>query len=234
MTESNGDTHWSLPFAGFHGALSSQNFFHHLAVHVGQAVIAPLKAEREPGVVESELVEERGMKVVDVDEAGGDVEAELVGDAVGVAPFDAAAGEPEAEAAAVVIAPVIVLQASLAIDGAAKFACADDERVFQKATLHQIFEQAGDRPVDFGSLGDAPLLHFLVMIPGIIRRDLDVPHTLLGKLSREKTLTAEVVGRFDAYAIKRVRGFRFVVQTHHGGYRGGHVHQRQQWHHGHQ
>ncbi len=101
---------------------SGKDIFHHVAVHVGQPIVAALVLERELRVVDAEQVQDRGLQVVDVDGAGrelvfgwrdwvavvvGDVVAVVVGAAVGEAGLDAAAGEPDGEAAGVVVAAVV-------------------------------------------------------------------------------------------------------------------------------
>ena len=67
-----------------------------LARRVGQAVVAAVVGEGEPGVVEAEQVEDRGVEVVDVDAVDLGAEADGVGRAVDRAPLDAAAGHPDA------------------------------------------------------------------------------------------------------------------------------------------
>ena len=71
---------------------------------VGQTVVAALEAERQAFVVEAQCVQQRRVQVVDVHGVFDDVVAELVGFAVRVAGFDAAAGKPPREAAAVMVA----------------------------------------------------------------------------------------------------------------------------------
>ena len=51
-------------------------------MHVGQAVVPALVLERQPGVVDAQAVQDRGVQVVDVDRVRGDVVAEVVGRAV--------------------------------------------------------------------------------------------------------------------------------------------------------
>src|SRR5690606_17431874 len=55
-------------------------------------------------VVETELVQQRRLKIVGSDDVGDRLVAELIGLAIGHAPLDSAAGQPDAEALAVVIA----------------------------------------------------------------------------------------------------------------------------------
>ena len=85
--------------------------------HVGQAEVAALEAVGEPRVVDAQAVQDRGVEVVDVDGVSDDVVAVVVGLAVGDAGLDAAAGQPHREAAAVVVAAVVVLgERALAVD----------------------------------------------------------------------------------------------------------------------
>ena len=55
-------------------------------------MVAALESERQPGVVDAEQVQYRGVQVVDVDRVPGHIVAEVVGLAVGNAGFDPAAG----------------------------------------------------------------------------------------------------------------------------------------------
>ena len=62
---------------------SGQDSLDHLPMHVGQAEVAAGVVEGELLVVEAEQVKDRGLEVVDVDRVLGDVEAQVVGGAVG-------------------------------------------------------------------------------------------------------------------------------------------------------
>ena len=73
-------------------------------MHIGEAEVAALEAPGELFVVEAELVEQGGMKVVDVDPAFGDAEAEFIGGAVEVAGTEPPAGDPHREGIDVVVA----------------------------------------------------------------------------------------------------------------------------------
>ena len=59
----------------FSNELLGQQLFDDLAVHVGQAVVAALELERQPGVVDAQAVQDRGVQVVDVDAVVRDVVA---------------------------------------------------------------------------------------------------------------------------------------------------------------
>ena len=57
--------------------------------------------------------------------------------------LDAAAGHPHGEAARMVVAAVVVLrEPALAVDGAAKLAAPDDERVVEQAALLEVLDEA--------------------------------------------------------------------------------------------
>ena len=87
-------------------------------------------------VVDAEDVEHRGVEVAEVDGVFGDVVAEVVGAAVFDAGLHAGAGEPDGEAAAVVVAAHAgVAERALAENGAAEFGEEHDERVFEQAAL---------------------------------------------------------------------------------------------------
>lgn len=55
-------------------------------MHVGEPVVTPLEAEGQPLVVDAQLVERRGLKIVNMDRILDDVVAELVGTPVTHAP----------------------------------------------------------------------------------------------------------------------------------------------------
>ncbi len=73
--------------------------------------------------------------------------------------FDAGAGEPDGEAAAVVVAAHAgVAECALAINSAAELGEEHHERVFEQAALLQVVEQCGGGLVDVVALiGELPL-----------------------------------------------------------------------------
>ena len=101
-------------------------------MHVGQAIVAALEAERQAGVIEAQAIEQRRVEVVDVDRIASDVEAVIVGLAKGLAAANAAAGQPHREAAAVMVAAVVLRrELALAIHRAAELAAPDDQRLVE-------------------------------------------------------------------------------------------------------
>lgn len=72
---------------------SSDDARDQLAVDVGETEIPALVAEGEFLVVEAELVEQRGLEIVDADRILGGTVVEFVGLAVGVARLETATGD---------------------------------------------------------------------------------------------------------------------------------------------
>ena len=74
------------------GTASGQDFRHDFAVDIREAVVAALEAVREFGVIEAELVQDRGLQVVNVDGLLRDVVADLVGGTVDKSRLNPATG----------------------------------------------------------------------------------------------------------------------------------------------
>ncbi len=140
-----------------------------MAGDVRQAVVAPLELEGLPFVVDPEQVLHRGVEVVHVHRVLDDVVAELVGLAVDMAAFDAAAGHPEAEATGVVVATVGVLgDLALAIRGAAEFAAPDHERIFQQPALLEVLDERRRSLVGLLALALDAAGQTAVLVPALV------------------------------------------------------------------
>src|SRR5258706_6202173 len=122
-------------------------------MHVGQAIVAALEAERQAGVIEAQAIEQRRVEVVDVDRVASDVEAVIVGLAEVLSAANAAAGQPHREAAAVMVAAVVLWrELALAIHRAAELAAPDDQRLVEQAALLEVSDQRGTRLIDVAAL----------------------------------------------------------------------------------
>ena len=126
---------------------SGDHLRHDFSVDIGDAVVAALEAEGQPFVVDPEAMQDRRIEVVNVDRVADDVVTVVVGLADNARP-DPATREPHREAAAVMIAAVVVLQAALSVDGASELAAPDDERLIEQAALGQVANQGGLGLVD--------------------------------------------------------------------------------------
>lgn len=73
-----------------------------------------------------------------------DLIAEVTGFAIAHARGHATPGQPDSEAARMVIAPIVVLgQFALAVGGASEFATPDDQGLIKQPSLFQIENQCG-------------------------------------------------------------------------------------------
>lgn len=73
-------------------------------LHAGEFLVEAAVGVDEAVVVDAHLLEDGGVEVAEVGGVLGDVPAEVIGLAVDVAGLDAGAGQPDREAAAVVVA----------------------------------------------------------------------------------------------------------------------------------
>src|SRR5687768_14849441 len=111
-------------------------------------------------------MKDRCVQVVDVNGIGGDVVTEVVGLAVDDAALDAAAGHPDGEAAAVVIAAVVFLASrALSVNGSAKLAAPDDQRLVKQAALFEVCNECGRRLVGLFAIDRELSGKIVVLIP---------------------------------------------------------------------
>src|SRR5262249_38755368 len=148
---------------------SRQHARHNFAMDVGEPVIAPLEAERQPGVFDAEAMQERGIEIVDVHRVLNDVVTIIVGGAVADAGLEAAARNPHREATAMVVAPVIRrCQLALAVDRAAKFPAPNDERVVEQAALLEVLDERRGRLIHVETLAANLARQVAVLVPATV------------------------------------------------------------------
>lgn len=142
-------------------------------------------------MIESEKMEEGGVKIVDVDFVFHGRVTQFIGGAVGLPAFDAGSGQPQTERASVVISARGVA-GDVAIGGrrSAELAAPDDERVLEQPFLFQVAEERGDGFVGFGGFIAQGVLEVVVMIPAAVP-DLDEAHAFLEQAPGDEHLAAE-------------------------------------------
>ena len=114
----------------------SKHVFDHFAEDVSEAEVTALVAIGEAFVVDAELMEDGSLQVVDVNGVLGNVDAVIVGLAVGDTPTHSATGEPVGEAVGMMVAAIGSLgELALAVNGAAKFSAPDNESIVEHAAL---------------------------------------------------------------------------------------------------
>src|SRR6516165_3641137 len=112
---------------------------YHLPPHVRKAKIASLEPVGEPGVIDTETVQNGGLQVVDVHGVGEDVEAEVVGLAEDGTGPDPTAGHPDGETAGMMVAAETAgRDGALAEWRAAELAPPDHQGVIEQAALFQV------------------------------------------------------------------------------------------------
>src|SRR4051812_17782105 len=89
-------------------------------------------------MVDAKAMQDRRVQIVDMDGVANDVIAEIVGFPPYDSRFDAAAGEPDGKATAMMVAAVVGLQGALSVNGAPKLAGPNDERVLQHAAPFEV------------------------------------------------------------------------------------------------
>ena len=187
-----------------------------MAVHVGQPEVAALGSDREFRVVDAEQVQHRGVEVVNAHRVLRDPVAEVVGGAVGDAPLDATAGQPDREGLHVVVAAV-----ALRHRRAAKLRAEDDERVVEHAAAGEILDERCGTAIDLSGRALHVVLHAAVMVPVAVI-ELDESHAPLGEPPGEQAVGGErAVAPFRAVEVKRAG--RFVGEIDEVGHAGLHL-----------
>jgi len=151
---------------------------------VGEPVVAAAVTEGEPLVIDAELVEDRGVDVVDVDGSGDDGIAEVVGFAVGHPATEAAAGEEDRIAIDMVVAAAAGVHGR-GVGRAPHLTGPDDNRLVEEAAGLEIDDQGCHRLLGDGGVLGMVLDDLAMLIPGGIvavearAGDLDEPDAAL-------------------------------------------------------
>src|SRR5262245_49476831 len=93
------------------------------------------------------------VQVVDVDRILGDVVTVVIGVAEAHAGFDAAAGQPDGEAARVMVPAIVIRrQGSLAINRSAELSTPDHQGIVEQAALLEIGDEGGGSLIGIAAL----------------------------------------------------------------------------------
>src|SRR5262249_38521172 len=135
--------------------------------------------------------------------------------------LDAAAGHPQGEAAAVVVAAVVVLgQGPLAVDRAAELPAPDDQRVLQEAALLQVLDQGGGGAVHVLALAADLLGQVAVLVTAAVH-ELDEADAALDHAPGQQAVAGEAAvraGLVHAVQVERLPALPGKVgQLRHGG-----------------
>ena len=128
-----------------------------------------LMAIGEAFVVDAELMEDGSLQVVDVNGVLGNVDAVIVGLAVGDTPAHATAGEPVGEAVGMMVAAIGSLgELALAVNGTAEFSAPDNESIVEHAALLKIAQECGGGLIGVATLHADLFRRVAVGIPAAV------------------------------------------------------------------
>ena len=119
---------------------------HHISSDVGQPKIPALKRICQPLVIETEQMENRRVKIIDVNRILGDVPTDFIGLPNGLTTLDSAPGRPNAKGERVMVAPSVRLASHAVFTerSSAKFTPPDDQCGIKKSPLFQVLQESGD------------------------------------------------------------------------------------------
>src|SRR3954468_19596516 len=162
------------------GSFSGENSAHHVGFfHAGELAVEAAERVGEPFVVDAQDLEHRGVQVAEVDRVLGDVVAKVVGATELDAGLHASAGQPNGEAAPVVVAAHVgVAQRALAKNSTPEFSEEHNERVFEEAALFHVLKQGSGGLVDVATLVRELPLDRNVLVPAAVK-ELDEADTAL-------------------------------------------------------
>ena len=178
-------------------------------MNIGEPVVAALVAHGEAGVVQTQQVENGGVEVVDMHRVRDDIVGKVIRLADDRAALDPAAGEPEREAARVMITPVIRRgELPLRIDAPAEFAAPNHHGVLQQSALLQVLDKGGAWLVGVVALGADVAGQIAVLIPSTVV-ELDEANPALGEAACEDAVrrVSARLARFRAVVFEDGRGF---------------------------
>src|SRR5262245_60472029 len=183
---------------------SEQRGADHLATIIGQALVAPVMAERQPAVVDPEQVQDCRVNIVNVRPVLLGAQANGVGGADHLPALDAATGQPHREAMWVVVAP----GRPLTHRRASELAAPDNERFVQQPARLEVLQQARDWPVALTTEPAVILLDVRSCVPTLGVAALDLPKAVaaLHHSPPKQTAQAELRRLLVAQSVQVARG----------------------------
>ena len=169
-----------------------EDFFDDLAVDIGEAEISTLEAVGHAGVIEAEEMERGGLEIVDVDGVGEDIDAEVIGFAVGDAWFDAPAGHPRGVSVGVMVPAPAFAVVEFALDerGATEFAAPDDESILEETEALEILDEGGAGLIGIAALGVEFGGQGIMLIPASVH-ELNAAGTAFDQAPRHQAVMRE-------------------------------------------
>ena len=160
-------------------------------------------------MVESEQMQHRGVKVVEVNLVLHRIIAVFVCGAVADSRFDATSSQEHCQGVGVVVSAVI----ALCDRGAAEFSAPEHQCVFQKTTLLEVTDQAMNRLVDFQGILRERFFQSTVLVPLVAVGDLDEADAAFGESSCHQALAAKVLGGVVVEPVEFVDRLGFIADV---------------------
>jgi hypothetical protein len=126
---------------------SCQQISGNLSGDIGESEIAALIGVRKLLVIQPKQVQDRGVKIVDMHRIFDHVETEFIRLAIHESLFDPPTSEPDREGVFVVIPSGTLLIATLEDRRSSKFGPENNQRLIEKTTGLQIFDEGGNRAI---------------------------------------------------------------------------------------
>lgn len=152
-------------------------------------------------MIDSETMKDRGVQIVGGHGIPDNVIREIAGFSVTDAAFDPTAGEPDAEAARVVVAAILCRgELALTVDRASELAAPDDKSFIEKATLFEIFEERRLWLISVLALQRQVTGDTAMVVPATMVK-LDEAHVALGHATRHQAVEGVAAGLADVGTI---------------------------------
>ena len=141
-----------------------------------ELLVEPQMTVGESFMIKAQQVQHGGMEVTNVNRIFDDVVGKVISLTIDLAGAGTATTHPHGEAAGVMVAAIVLLgEAPLGIDRAAKFTAPDDQRVIKQAAGLEVLHEAITGLVDVTASIRQPASDVAVGIP-VVEVDLHKPH----------------------------------------------------------
>ena len=147
--------------------------------HTCQSLIQSLERIGQPFVVNAQLMQKRGIDVVNVNRSFHNIIAEVIRCPEYGTPTDPTATKPKRVTTSMMVAAVIIAgQFPLTVNSSTELSAPDDQRLIEHSSLLEIFNQGSRRLIRVFALTRNPLGKSAVLIPSAMIQ-LDKPHAAL-------------------------------------------------------
>ena len=134
-------------------------------MHIGEPEVAALVAVGQALVIDAQLLQNGGLKVMHVHGIFDDIDAVVIGCSVGHTAANTAASHPVSETIRVVITSIVLLcELTLAVDCPTELPAPDDEGIIKHTALLEIEKKRGRGLIGIAALGRNLLLGIVVRV----------------------------------------------------------------------